>query len=138
MTFTKHQKHRRSNPVPWVKIGISGRGTEYLRATITMSRAVCEHLGVNVGEQVEFGLGSGSDKGWMEIRRSTDGEGYTLQARGSRDGTLQWAVTAGALGAKKKHPTVKITNDDMRVIMTKYRGCMMARVEIPESIMEEE
>lgn len=136
--FTKHQKHQRSNPAPWIKIGISGRGTNWLRATISMSRAVCEHIGVKVGEQVEFGLGSGCHDGWMEIRKCTDGEGYTLQRRGARDGVLQWAVTAGALDAKKNHQTVKITNEDMQVITTHDGSTPVVRVEIPASIMEDQ
>lgn len=137
MAFHRHQKHKRTNPTPWIKIGVSRRESGHMRATISLSGVVCEHLGIQVAQQVDFGIGSGSDEGWMEIRKSTDGEGYTLCARGVRDGVLQWNVTAGAVGANKFHETVKISSDGMRLIMTEDGDTPVVRVELPATLKEE-
>jgi len=129
--FHKHRKHQRSEPIPWIKIAATGRGHGWHRIVITMSPNVVAHLGLKHAGQVEWAGGSGSDAGWLELRRSTNGEGYTLTRRSKTNHTLMFAFAANALGVLSTHTTEKITATDLAVLLADDAGVPVVRFELP-------
>ena len=49
--------------------------------TITFARDLFNHLGANDGDMIALELGKDDHAGWLRMRRSTNGQGLTLQSR---------------------------------------------------------